>query len=217
MLPLAAIPIAIQGVTGLAQMIKGRKLAQENVRPGYDIPDEVRQNLSQAQMQALEGLPAEVKNQYLQNLQRSSQFGLSAMGSRKAGLAGLSSLVQNQNDAYSNLMAQDAQAQQANLQELMNQRATMAGYKDKQFGLNQFDPYTQKAEAAQAMKGSGMQNIMGALQSGADLGLAGLSGTGNKYNYRNILNKQKEYTEGKLSNFTPDENVYDVVNNQPYV
>lgn len=217
MLPLALIPIALQGATGVAQLIKGKKLAQENVRPGYDIPDEIRQNLSQAQMQALEGLPAEVKNQYMQNLQRSAQFGLSAMSSRKAGLAGLSSLVQNQNDAYSNLMAQDAQAQQANLQELMNQRSNMAAYQDKRFGLNQLDPYNQKAEAAQAMKGAGLQNIMGGLQSATDLGLGGNLGLSGLSNNGKLLDKQKKYTEGKLSNFTPEENIYDTVNNQPYV
>lgn len=207
-LPLALLPIAAQGATGIAQLIKGRRLAQQNIRPDYEIPQEIRQNLSQAQMQALEGLPAEVKNQYLQNIQRSSQFALSSMGSRKAGLTGLSSLVQNQNDAYSNLMAQDAQAQQANLQELMNQRERMAQYQDRKFELNRLDPFKQKAEASQALKGAGLQNLMYGLQSATDLGMAGAT---------NPFDFQKRYTRKGLSSFEPEENIYDIVENNPYV
>lgn len=161
----AAILGGVQTVTGIAQYIKGRKLAKENKRPSYEIPNEIKQNLTQAQMMALEGLPAEQKKQYVDNIQRSQNFTLGAMDDRKAGLTGLSSLMQNSNDAYRNLLSMDAQAKQANQQQLMGQRGIMANYKDKAFDFNKVQPYEAAAQAAQAMQGAGMQNAFGGLSS----------------------------------------------------
>lgn len=154
-----------QAGLGIYQMIKGHKMAKNNVRPDYQIPQEVYQNLSDAQRMAMEGLPAAQKEQYIQNLQRSSQFGLRGASDRKAGLAGLSSLVQNQNDAYGNLLSKDAAARMQNQQTLYGMRNALAQQKTTQWDYNKYQPFMQKAQAAQAMQGAGMQNAFGALST----------------------------------------------------
>ena len=156
--------IAQTGI-GAAQYFSGRKMAKNNVRPDYQIPDTIKQNLSQAQMTALEGLPPAAKEQYINNLQRSANFGLSAMSSRKGGLAGLGALQQNQNDAYNNLLSQDAIAHQNNQAGLMNARTQYAGFQDKQFELNKLNTYLQKQQTAQGLQGAGIQNAFGGLNT----------------------------------------------------
>jgi len=99
---------------GISQQQKAEALDRQNARPKYNVPEEIRKNLNQAQLMALEGLPDEQKQQFVNNIQRSQQFGLQSLSSRKSGLAGLGSLVQQGNDAYGNLLSQDVAAKQRN-------------------------------------------------------------------------------------------------------
>ncbi len=160
-----------QSIYGIWQQHKGNQLAQQNQRPTYNIPDEINQNLSQAQQQALEGLPSEQKQQYINNIQRSQSFGLGAQSDRKGGLAGLGSIVQQGNDASTNLLSMDSQARRQNQMGLMNARTQLANYKDKAFEFNQANPYYEKAQAARALQGAGLQNMWGGL--GTVAGVAG--------------------------------------------
>lgn len=170
----------IESAYGLYQSIQGNKMASQNQRPTYEIPQEISQNLSQAQQMALEGLPAEQKEQYINNIQRSQNFGLNQLNSRKAGLSGLGSVVQAGDDSYNNLLSEDSAARMNNQRGLMNARSTMAGYKDKAFQLNQLDPYNTKAAAARAMQGAGLQNIYGGLSTIAGVADRNMAtGTGN--------------------------------------
>lgn len=144
---------------GLHQYYNGKKMEKNNKRPTYEIPDEVKQNLSQAQQMALQGLPEEQKQQFLSNIERGQAFGMSQIGSRKGGLAGVAAMNQNANDAYGNLMSMDAQARMQNQGVLMNQRQNMADYKDQAFQVNKMNPYYEVQARAEAMKGAGVQNI----------------------------------------------------------
>lgn len=168
---LAAVPAVAQGVTGIYQTIKGNQLANSMERPTFDIPQEILDNLTDAQIQALRGMPAEQKQQYLDNVMRSQQSALGAMGDRKAGLAGLGGVQQNAVDAYRNMLSMDAQQRQTNELALQGVRSDVAGYKDKQFQINELDPYNQTMAAAEGMQGAGIQNFMGGVTSGAKMGL----------------------------------------------
>jgi len=168
---LAAIPAVAQAGTGIYQAVKGNRLANSMERPNFEIPQEILDNLTDSQMQALRGMPAEQKQQYIDNVMRSQQAALGAMGDRKAGLAGLGGVQQNAIDAYRNMLSMDAQQRQVNEQALQGVRSNVADYKDKQFQVNQLDPYNQTMQAAEAMKGAGIQNMMGGVTSGAQMGL----------------------------------------------
>lgn len=166
-----AIPAAVQAGTGIYQAVKGGQMARSMDRPEYEIPQEILDNLTDAQIQALRGLPDAQKSLYLDNVARSQQAALEAMSTRKGGLAGLSNVQQQANDAYRNLLSMDAQQRQANERALQAVRSDVAGYRDKAFQQNQMQPYLDMMQAAEAMKGAGLQNIMGGIKSGAAMGL----------------------------------------------
>ena len=170
-LALALAPAAIQAGTGIYQAVRGNQLRNSMDRPTYEIPQEILDSLTDAQIQALRGMPAEQKQQYIDNVVRSQQASLDAMGDRKGGLAGLASVHQRSIDAYRNMLSMDAQQRQANEQALQNTRGVVAGFRDKAFDYNQAQPYQETMAAAEAMTGAGMQNIMGGVQSGSQMGI----------------------------------------------
>lgn len=161
------LPPALQTGYGIYQAIKGNRLASQNVRPTYTIPKEIDQNLSDAQRMAIQGMPEQQRQNYINDLQRNAQQSLNQMGSRQAGLAGLGVLNQNQNDAYAKLLGMDAQQRMANMQQLQQVRSQTADYRDKAFDLNQMQPYANRYAEAQAMQNAGNQNMMGGVQSTA--------------------------------------------------
>ena len=168
---LAAIPAVVQAGTGIYQTYQGNKLANSMERPDYSIPQEQLDNLTDSQIQALRGLPEEQRQQYMENIMRSAQTSISALGDRKAGLAGMSGVQQQQNDAYKNLLSMDAQKREENERNLQATRNTMSEYKDKQFQMNEMQPYQDTMAAAEGMQGAGIQNIMGGVTSGSKMGL----------------------------------------------
>ena len=171
MLDPMTLALLAQAGFGVYQGIKGNQLAKDAVRPEYQIPEEIGRNLSDAEIAALEGLPQAQKDAFLQNVQRSTATSLNSLGDRKSGLAGVSSVQQNEQDAMTQLLSMDAQARQSNMNNLYNQRNTMGGYKDKAFQINEMQPFEAQAQAAEAMKGAGIQNVAG-----------GLTGAANSYN-----------------------------------
>jgi hypothetical protein len=190
---------AATALYGLYQRKKADKLDKNNVRPTYEIPLEIQQNLSQAQQQALQGLPEEQKQQFISNLQRSSAYALSQGSSRRGGLAGISAINQNQNDAYGNLLVQDAGARMQNQQQLYGMRQNMVDYKDKQWGINKENPYYEMVAKAESLRGAGAQNI----SSGAQTMVQGFQGGGDGGGQRapqqtqpNYVNNDNAYMRG---------------------
>jgi len=144
---------------GGAQYLKGKQVEEDTTRPEYQIPQEVLQNLTQAQQMELQGIPEAQKQQYLSNLQQGTAYGLSQISSRRGGLAGVAAASQNLNKGYSNLLAQDASARIQNQQGLMAQRQNVANYRDQEFQSNQLNPYYENVAQSQGLMGAGMQNI----------------------------------------------------------
>ncbi len=134
----------------------------EKNRPQYQIPEEVKANMTQADQMALQGLPEEQKQQFANNIQRSQAFGLSQMGNRKAGLTGLAAVNQQGIDAYGNLMSADAQARQQNQLLQMQQRQVLADYKDQQSQLNKINPYYENMRRREARNDALAQNLINA-------------------------------------------------------
>lgn len=170
-LALTTIPTAMQAGTGVYQLIRGNQLSNSIDRPEYSIPQEVLDKLTDAQIQALRGLPAQQRKQYLDNIMRSAQSSIAALNDRKSGLSGISAVQQNMNDAYRNLMTMDAQARMEAEQRLQSVRSEVADYRDKEFEFNEANPYFETMRAAEAMKGAGLQNIMKGAKSGTQMGL----------------------------------------------
>jgi hypothetical protein len=158
--------IAALGQLGLAgyQMYRGAKAEKEaGEMPEYKIPKEMEQALSLAERQAFEGLPAEQKQQYIENLRATQATGLSQLSERKSGLAGVSEMQKTATQGYRDLLAMDATARQQNIQRYQQQLETMAGYQDLAYQTNELQPWQREVEYGRAQQGAAMQNVFGAV------------------------------------------------------
>lgn len=189
-----------KGITGFAQFRKGKKVLEGAKRPEYEIPEEIASNLSEAQRIALRGLPEEQRRQYIENIDRQTGAALSGFTSRKAGLTGLTGLAQTQNDAFKNLMVEDAAARQQGELAAMQARNVMASYRDKAFEYNKAQPYQQQVDEGQALQGAGMQNIFGGVDELAGTALmSGINGM------RSATNNGMTEEEMNIDDITPEQ------------
>lgn len=171
-----ALPMILAGAqaaVGLGQAISGWSQKKKLTRPEYQIPKEIEQNMSEAELMSYYGMPDAQKQEYMQNIQRSTQGALRGVASRKGGLGAVAVAQQTQQDAYMNLLSADVQQRMQNIQTAQQMRQTMAGYRDKAFEINEMQPYEQKYAEAQSLIGSGMQNVMGGLSSMAQTQMMG--------------------------------------------
>ena len=146
---------------------KNQAKKDEANRPKYNIPPEVAAGLNEAERQALQGLPDAQKQQYITNLQRGTAYGLSQIGSRKGGLAGLAALNEQQNQGYATLMSADAQARMQNQKQLFGQLQNVADHKQQAFQINQLNPYYEGIARRNANTGAMFQNLSKTAQLGA--------------------------------------------------
>ncbi len=160
---------------GAVQMGIGMYKQRHNKRPTYEIPQEIQQNLTQAQADALQGLPEEQRQMFLSNIERGNASALSQIGSRSGGLAGVAAVNQNANDSYGKLLAMDSQARMANKDKLYGMRQNLADYKDQAWQVNKLNPYYEATASNNAMIGAGMQNVSQGFQQGNQGGGADFS------------------------------------------
>ena len=156
--------------------------AAEAALPEYKIPEEVLMNLTQAQQQALQGMPAEQSRMYIENIQRATQEGFGALNQRGLGVAGTAALFRNQQDAYRDLLGADIAQRQQNLGNLATARGTLAQYKDMKFNIDQQVPmakFQQASNQLAAQQGAVNQSQMDMLSSLGQLGGAAFGGYGN--------------------------------------
>ncbi len=164
---------------GAVQLGIGMYKQKHNKRPDYEIPQEVQQNLTQAQQEALQGLPEEQRQMFISNIERNSANALGQIGSRSGGLAGVAAVNQNSNDSYGKLLAMDSQARMANKDKLYGMRQNVADYKDQAWQVNKLNPYYENTASNNALIGAGMQNVSQGFQQGNQGGGADFSSAGN--------------------------------------
>lgn len=173
--PFAIGAQALKTGVGIAQYFKGQKELRRQQRPEYNIPEGIKENVTQAQLRAQEGLSSDVKAEFNKQADRSLSSGLYGLKDRSLGLRGLTGLTQQRTDAATGLMAANAQQKQANQKDLFAARETLAGYEDQAFG-NDLDQYQENVASAQANIGAGMQNAFGGLDSISGLLTSGQGG-----------------------------------------
>jgi len=152
---------AAQALYGVYLDRKAQKMPHD-----YSIPPEIQQNLTQAQMMALEGMPAEQKQQYIENLNRSTAYSLNNLSDLKSGLRGVAGANDQFNQGYGNLLSMDSQARINNQNNLYGMRQNLADYKDKAWQFNVKNPYDEMRLKASGFQGAGLQNMSQGFQSG---------------------------------------------------
>lgn len=152
---------AYKGYKGKKQKEKARDEMKKLVKPTYSIPRGIYDNLSDAERRTVEGLSAEQKKEFVQNLERTQSARMKYATDRKSGLLGLQAQTSATNDAYTNLVSRDAflktQSKQRKETEIANARSAMAAHKDKAFSVARGD-YNAQLASHQADYQAGARN-----------------------------------------------------------
>lgn len=190
------------------QAIKGKrdqKKAEAN-RPEYNI-DEYKQNLNQSQQRALQGMPAAVQQQYLDNLQQSTAYALQQTASRKGGLTGVAVIDQQQKQGLNNLAVNNAQAQMQNQDKLQAARSQYADYLGQKFQINESNPYYESNAQKQARNGALFQNLNNAagFAAGGNFGGMKKSGPAAQNNQPNQVGMDNYYNPAPVQYMDPNQ------------
>jgi hypothetical protein len=149
-----------QTALGIGQTIAGLVKKKPEI-PEYDIPAEVYENMTDAEYWALQGLPKEHIEQFIQESKRTGATALSRSADRKGGLGLVSSIAQQERDDTTELLKTKATAAMSGLDRLFAARDTVS----QQEGIKQEwakEKTMAKRDEINALPGAGLQNIMGA-------------------------------------------------------
>lgn len=148
---------------GISQRRQARELERNNPRPTYTPNSNIIRNQALAEQMSKVGLPSQVYNNQLNQLQQNFATGLRTIGTRGNVATNTNALVANANRAVSNLNAQDAQARLQGTQMLMNANTALANEQRQAFNVNQLQPYQQTRQDVASLRRAGTQNIFGSL------------------------------------------------------
>lgn len=157
----AAVPAVFQGISGIIQSNKGKRMAQKNVRPTYFRPSEVGQSLALSEQNYFNGgMPgtAAARNNISASSANAMDNVVQAASSGADVLDGISKINFNEGLQTNDLAAQQAAFKNQQLNQYQNQLVNSAQYADKEFAYNQDSPYQERAAAASALIGAGNVN-----------------------------------------------------------
>lgn len=184
---MAILPLIGLGVSslssalmGISQRRRARELERQNVRPVATADPNLAYNRQLALQQSRVGLPSQVYNNQLNQIQQNLGTGMRFLGQRGNLATNINSLVRNTNQATANLNAMDAQARLQGEQNLMRANTALAEENRYLFNVNQMTPYMQNAQNVASMRRAGTQNIfggLGMLAQGAMMGVLGNIGS----------------------------------------
>ncbi len=167
----------IKGAVGAGQVAKGAKLAKSAIRPKYNIPSAANEYLANARARSVQGLPGQDLIEQKLGASTSSGIRQAEQGaSSSAGLmATIAGLKGSEQAGLTDIGIKSAEYRDVNQERLQNALLRYGDYQDKEFDMNQQKPFEDKAAAAQALKGAGIQNIVTGLE-----GIGGAFATGAK-------------------------------------
>lgn len=173
----AAVPLVVKGITGISQQQKAKKLAAGLVRPKYEVPKTITEAVEQARQLAMERmLPGQSRTE--ERISAATAGGVEAAKEAGAGSAGVLSAASRlgKGEQISQLEL-GRQAAEANLQNKARLSSILMGAapaEEKAFEYNTIAPYQERAAAISALKGSGMQNVQGAVEGIGQIGTSAL-------------------------------------------
>lgn len=171
------IQAGIQGIQALGQlgygtwqMIQARKMAKTlGQRPEFQTPDALKQALGLRRSLA-GSLEMAGQSQAEQRMDQALAVGAediaqTAPTSTQAG-ANLVNLYAARMAQQNSLAGQAAQDYQRRQEGVVSALGAIAPYQEKEFMMNQMQPWMDKAATISAMRGAGIQNVFGGLKTG---------------------------------------------------
>lgn len=158
---IAAVPAMAQIGMGVKQRNEAKKLASQS--PEYETPQEVEDIMRSARKQARDrNLPG--TDLIEQSIGSSTGRGAAAIkntsGSSVDSLAAITALYGMEQDRKIDLGIESARNYNRNQDVMRDALALGAGYRDKEFDFNAWQPWMAASAAASAMRGAGQQNMM---------------------------------------------------------
>lgn len=162
---LAAVPALTQMAMAAYQLRMARRFErQAGERPVYERPPEVNQALQLARTRSMR-TEAPGMNIAREMMRESGASAVNAARQAARTPGDLSraavGVAEGQMRGANQMAYQNAQFRDAAEGQYMGALNTAASYSDKEFELNQMAPYMQNMAASSAMRGAGMQNVMG--------------------------------------------------------
>lgn len=173
---MSAVPATYKLISGIRQAQQGKAGLRRLDRPEYEIPAEQKEALNIArQRYADKFMPGQGMFMDRIEQQAANAFTMaSEAGNPFAAITNIQSQASNQ---MQDLQTRAMQQQLMNEQAYQQQLATMAGFQEKEWQLNEFAPYKDKYTEFRDMIGAGNKNIYGGLDSLAGIGTSILSST----------------------------------------
>jgi hypothetical protein len=188
---------ALMGVgTGVYQLLKGNEAA-DTEQPKYEIPKEYAQALGMAKQGAYSNMPG--YQQAISNLQQSDASSFErAKDSASSGsdlLGFLANRGVTSNRGLNQLAAQNAAYKVGAEQRYMGALGQYGMLKDKQWNINELQPYQDAMRTSAVMTEGGIQNIFGGITGGIQ-NYAALKQSDAYSNYYNsLIDKDKVQPE----------------------
>lgn len=165
----------IQGISGFFGARKARRQLDAMQTPSYTPSKSISDYYNEAQRRYQESpYQSNLYKMQAQNIARGTAQGISALQDRRSALAGISGLVQGQNDALLKAGAAAEQQKEQRFGQLGAASQAMGAEQRKAFEINQMLPYqnrrdilSQKAAGNTALMNAGLQNVFGGLQGAA--------------------------------------------------
>lgn len=148
-----------QAVSGMFQNAKAKKIAAKNPRPKYYIPKAVKDNQSLIESKAGQGMSDAARNTFIQEQERGLTAGIEAILKGGGSVNNIADIYGNYSSGVARMSIIDDEMRAANIRNMIAQNNEMASFKDKEWQINVFAPYADKAQAAAALKKQGSDNL----------------------------------------------------------
>lgn len=163
---------AAAAIYGGIKQDQARKAASKNTRPVYQTPPEEADNLSLAKNLAGTGISPGAYQQMLNNSDRGFATGANAIAKNGGDPNAIGNLYDKYSNGINQLSIYNDTASMTNLKNLQEAYMRSSANKDKEFQVNQYGPY---ADKAQAIAGQ-MQGAQNWTNSGFNLASSGAMG-----------------------------------------
>lgn len=189
---------ALMGVgTGIFQLFKGNEAA-DTERPEYKIPEEYTQALGIAKRGAYSDMPG--YQQAISNLQQGQASGLSQARESASSGSDLLGFLANQgvtsNRGLNQLSAQNAAYKVGAEQRYAGALGQYGQLKDKQWNINELQPYQDAMRTSAVMTEGGIQNIFGGITGG----IQNYAALDQAKSYQALADKQLSYYDYLMNN-----------------
>lgn len=152
---------------GLSQASSAARDQRGNIRPQYSIPQEWYNNDNLSASMAQHGLTEPAINYYTNQAGRGLSSGLGTILQGGGSVNNVGSLYDAYDTGINKISAEDAQLKNSNIENYIKANSQLANEKDKQWTLNEYQPYLDRSKLNAQKTAAGQANIVGGI---SDLG-----------------------------------------------